>query len=67
MLRDQAELRELLASLAPDSAEAAELRQKISRLEVEISLRIERLAKAGPKLWEPEVHFSSRNWPGPVE
>ena len=38
-----------LQSLHDQIAEAAELRQKISRLEVEISLRIERLAKAGPK------------------
>lgn len=49
MLRDQAELRERLASLDAHSDEAAALRQKISQLEVEISLRIERFAKAGPK------------------
>lgn len=47
ILRELAEMRAALESLDRESAEAAALRQKISQREVEISLRIERLARAG--------------------
>jgi len=47
LMQDQAALRRQLQEVAPDSEEADALRGKINQLEVEISLRIERLAKSG--------------------
>ena len=47
LMNDLAALRERLAGLDRHGEEAAALRQKIALLEVEIALRVERLARRG--------------------
>lgn len=44
MLHDLASLRQQLAAMPPDEPEAQALRARINQLEIEVSLRVERLA-----------------------